>query len=157
MNTDADMWKQLGKEIEEGIRRNLGSEQVTRAEPRRITSRTRGGARTRRAEKAMAVQLEPIPVVIVEVRAGEALPSEHDVHIKLQERLGHEVGDLDIYYVIERHWAGLGPRELNPWDEQRGRQDALFLRNLKPQYILTASAQSAQATWCDPSAQVIPW
>ena len=163
MSSNTDLWERLAAKLEEGMHEDLrGGRTWSAARQRGAAMRTRRGVvRTRGAvQEADQPAVEPweqVPVVIVEVPKYEMLPSEEQVKHELQERMDNEVGDIDLYYVVRgRHWAALGPRELNPDNAEYGNDHHLFLRSLKPEYVLLPSGQE-RPSWCGEETPVIEW
>jgi hypothetical protein len=65
-------------------------------------------------------------------------------------------GDPDFYWIVEKKWPGLMPRELNPDDPHCGPDHLLILQNLKPDYVLLPSGKS-RPSWCGETTKVQEW
>lgn len=81
-------------------------------------------------------------VVVVEVPAGAVPPGRDDVKEALAVAGAAIEGDPDIYWLVDKPWTARGPRELNPLDPQRGREEQLFLSSLRPDFFLKSPGGS---------------
>jgi hypothetical protein len=91
----------------------------------------------------------------VQVAGDQPAPSVAAVRSRLPAPAARAT-PLDVYYVVcDRHWATLGPRHMNPDDEDFGAEALLLLRALKPEFVLVTGGD--RPSWLPRGATIIEW
>jgi len=157
METQRDLWKRVASELEDSMRQDLSGIRTRGGavnEPRGVV-RTRGA--TRGGVQRGREPFEHACTVVVEASTTHARPDAQQIRDKLQAYLGTVLGLIDLYYIVPgKHWAALGPRELNPDDEEYGEEHRLLLRSLQADFALVSTGKSFPE-WCGAETQVIEW